>query len=318
VSLGAGGSIGAARGHAAGDTGDGFENITGSAFQDFLDGNSLANVLKGGSDTDILDGWDGQDTLMGGAGDDSLAGGAGPDVLNGGGGVDDIDYFFSPAGITVRLGFDGAETIAHGGDAEGDRISRVENVAGTEFDDVLIGNNLENLLTGIEGDDTLAGGARDDQLNGGRDNDTLKGERGDDTLLGDEGDDTVIGGKGADLLYGDDLLLRSSGKDTLKGGIGDDFLLGGRGDDALFGGMDNDTFIYFPDFGHDTIVDFQDEPGAEDVIEFATAMFADAATVLAASVQVGEDVVITFDADNAITLRGVNLADLGEDDFAFI
>jgi hypothetical protein len=29
-------------------------------------------------------------------------------------------------------------------------------------------------------------------------------------------------------------------------------------------------------------------------------------------------VVITFDADNVITLSGVNLADLGADDFAFI
>jgi Ca2+-binding RTX toxin-like protein len=184
------------------------------------------------------------------------------------------------------LGLDGHETVARGGDAEGDRISRVENVSGTEFNDVLIGNNLENLLTGREGDDTLAGGARDDQLNGGDNNDTLEGDRGDDTLLGDDGNDRVIGGKGADLLYGDDLFLLTTGKDTLRGGFGDDFLLSGRGDDRLFGGGDNDTFVYFADFGDDTIADFQDEPGAEDLIEFATAVFADAASVLAASVQV--------------------------------
>ena len=38
----------ASGGHATGDSGDGFENITGSAFDDFLFANAVANVLTGG------------------------------------------------------------------------------------------------------------------------------------------------------------------------------------------------------------------------------------------------------------------------------
>ncbi|MHC8407457.1 putative Ig domain-containing protein [Pseudomonas sp. TMB3-21] len=55
------------------------ENVTGSAYDDTLSGNSGANILNGGA---------GNDTLVGGSGDDRLIGGSGTDTLTGGTGAD--------------------------------------------------------------------------------------------------------------------------------------------------------------------------------------------------------------------------------------
>jgi Ca2+-binding RTX toxin-like protein len=121
----------ASGGHATGDTGDGFENITGSAFDDFLFANDVANELRGRAGDDQLFGLGGADTLLGGAGDDFLEGGAGADTLNGGsqGGIlfvaDVLSYVSSPAAVTVTLGNNGAETIGQGGHAQGDRIANI-------------------------------------------------------------------------------------------------------------------------------------------------------------------------------------------------
>ncbi|MDD4855760.1 MAG: calcium-binding protein, partial [Sulfuricurvum sp.] len=53
------------------DTMIGFENLTGSAFNDTLVGNAAANVLVGGSGNDVLSGAAGADTMVGGAGNDT-------------------------------------------------------------------------------------------------------------------------------------------------------------------------------------------------------------------------------------------------------
>ena len=73
----------------------------------------------------------------------------------------------------MALGKDGAQTIAHGGNAEGDKVSLIENINGTLFNDVLTGNNLTNWLYGNDGDDTIEGGAAGDVLTGGNGNDTV-------------------------------------------------------------------------------------------------------------------------------------------------
>ena len=55
---------------AGADTLKGFENATGSAFNDVLTGSKYGNVLDGGDGNDILSGGAGYDTLTGGAGGD--------------------------------------------------------------------------------------------------------------------------------------------------------------------------------------------------------------------------------------------------------
>lgn len=59
-------------GDAAGDTYSSIENLTGSAFNDTLTGNSNVNVLVGGNGNDTLNGRAGSDTLTGGSGNDTF------------------------------------------------------------------------------------------------------------------------------------------------------------------------------------------------------------------------------------------------------
>lgn len=75
-------------GDAAGDTISGFENITGSAFNDTLTGDAGANLIDAGGGADAVFGGGGNDTLYGGAGNDTLNGGAGADSMLGGLGSD--------------------------------------------------------------------------------------------------------------------------------------------------------------------------------------------------------------------------------------
>lgn len=160
----------ASGGDAAGDIISGFENIIGSAFADKLSGNGAANVLTGGG------------------GDDTLKGAGGADTLNGNEGNDTADYSSSNAAVDVNL-----ETgVGHGGHAEGDVLSLIENLKGSKYGDTLTGSNLVNKLDGGAGNDALHGGANTDTLIGGSGNDTLYGEAGHDTLTGGSGKDKFV------------------------------------------------------------------------------------------------------------------------------
>jgi Ca2+-binding RTX toxin-like protein len=87
-------------------TGSGKVNATGNALDNTLIGNSASNVLIGGGGADILDG---------------------------GGGIDKASYATSGLGVTVSL----ALGIGSGGDAQGDRLSNIENLTGSNFNDTL-------------------------------------------------------------------------------------------------------------------------------------------------------------------------------------
>jgi len=83
----------------------------------------------------------------------------------------------------------------------------------------------------------------------------------------------------------------------------------------MTGGSGNDTFVFYANFGQDTITDFAAGAGVGDVIEFHDGLFASFAAVQAASHQVGSDVEIDVDASNSILLKNVTLANLNQDDF---
>ena len=72
----------------------GFENVTGSDFNDILTGDSGTNLIFGGA---------GNDTINGGDGDDILNGGNGDDKLDGGNGTDTATYNDAAGGVTVSL-----------------------------------------------------------------------------------------------------------------------------------------------------------------------------------------------------------------------
>ena len=150
-------------GHAEGDTLTGIEYVLGSSHADHL----IADA--GGSG---LNGREGNDTLAGGAGSDwQLQGGAGADLVDGGAGFDFAVYGESDAGVTVNL----ATGTAEGGHAEGDTLTGIEGVYGSNHADHLTGDAGHNNLLGRDGDDTLEGGAGDDILQSGLGADMLDG-----------------------------------------------------------------------------------------------------------------------------------------------
>ncbi len=196
-------------GEAEGDRLISIENVTAAFGSDVIIGNAEANVLEG------LDG------------NDTLEGRAGADTLDGGEGIDTASYESSNAGVTVAL-HDVLGPRTGGGHAEGDTLISIENIAGSQFGDWLVGDENANDLFGNDGADTLVG-------------------------LG--GSDLLDGGEGDDILYGDadPRSLREAFMfhepitpdfDILVGGPGNDFLHGGGAGDWIDGGDDIDTASY--------------------------------------------------------------------------
>ena len=135
-------------GEADGDTLSGIEHVAGSGLDDILTGNSEINRLDGRAGADKLYGEDGNDTLVGGAG---------ADVLNGGAGIDTAGYENSGSGVSVDL-----VTGGFGGRAAGDTYVSIENVTGSNFNDVIIGDDAVNRLNGGLGADDLRGAGGND------------------------------------------------------------------------------------------------------------------------------------------------------------
>ena len=224
------------------------ENLIGSQFADRLIGNSQANTILGGDGNDIIDGKEGNDRLFGEAGTDSLfgqngndflVGGTDADLLDGGEGNDTASYFTSAAPVSVSL----TTGTGWAGDAQGDRLQAIENLEGSEFEDLLIGDSGNNILSGLGGSDLLYGKAGADLLDGGLGSDRLYGGDGDDLLYGRDGEDLLKGEAGDDLLFGNDgndRLYGQDGNDTLNGDAGNDDLDGGLGNDLLSGGYGDD------------------------------------------------------------------------------
>ena len=221
------------------------ENAIAGYGNDIVIGNAAANRLEGRTGDDFLRGLGGNDTLNGGDGDDTLDGGPGADMLDGGPGTDTASYQNSAGAVLVRLHNAAA---VKSGDAEGDTLTGIEHIVGSNHNDVLAGDGADNLLDGGAGDDVLYGGPAG----------------GDDRMYGGNGDDRVFGGRGNDTLTG------GAGNDVLKGGPGEDTLIADGDDmDVLFGGTGNDAFQFFPsDLGGGTIRDFTDGEDVIDLTEF--------------------------------------------------
>ena len=238
------------------DTLNSIENLTGSAFNDFLTGNALANVLTGGDGHDTLRGNGGDDTILGGLGDDLLYGNAGNDYMDGGDGYDRVGFFSgATAGVHVDLNIQGvAQDTGQGLDT----LVNIENATGTAFNDTLIGNDDSNWLGG--------------QSDAAGTIDTISGNGGDDLIADGIGDHVLDGGSGIDFfsfttqngvidltislalqgsaqntgagnltLTNFEGLSGSAGNDALTGDSAGNWLLGEQGNDTLVGGAGNDS-----------------------------------------------------------------------------
>jgi VCBS repeat-containing protein len=119
---------------------------------------------------------------------------------------------------------------------------------------------------------------------------------------------TLDGGTGSYVLDG------GAGKDTLVAGKGTQVLIGGPGDMLTGAKGYSDMFVFAPGFGDDTIRNFST---TSDTIQLSHLEFANFSAVLADARQVGNNVVITYDANDVITLTGVQLSQLHAADFHF-
>ena len=147
----------------------GVENVIGSPRGDTITGDDEANKLWGGGGADSLNGAGGDDTIDGGPGGDDIDGGAGDG--------DTVTYENSAAGVRATVSSTAAESTGNeGGDAEGDRLSTVENLVGSDHNDRLFGDGASNQLTGGDGDDRIVAGVGDDRVEGGAGADTMDGD----------------------------------------------------------------------------------------------------------------------------------------------
>ena len=171
-------TAGTATGGDGTDTITGFENVTGSAYNDTITGNYMNNVIDGG---------EGEDSFVASTGTDSYYGGYGSDT---------VDYSAMSYTSTIDLSSNYA-TIA----GKTDYLENIENVKGGTQADNITGDGAANILDGGSGHDTISGLGGQDYLKGGTGNDTLTGGDGDDTLEGGIGSDTLHGGDGSDRAY---------------------------------------------------------------------------------------------------------------------
>ncbi|MGV0761328.1 calcium-binding protein [Tistrella mobilis] len=219
--------------HAQGDRLISVENINGSMFRDMLQGDQ------------------GDNRLIGFDGDDLLRGEGGADILDGRQGIDVVSYFNSKAGVQVSL----TTGTGTGGDAEGDRLLNIENLAGTAFNDRLEGDDGANQLTGYDGNDLLRGLGGADILDGGAGTDSASyfdstGAVDVDLAAGAgagghaEGDQLISIENASGSLF-NDVLNGTAAANHLAGQDGNDVLRGRGGADLLDGGLGMDTASYF-------------------------------------------------------------------------
>ena len=176
-----------------GDIGD--ENVILGDGDDIFFSGGGDDSLVGGNGNDQIFAGDGNDELVAGAGDDLISAGAGDDVIlagsgadtiDGGAGLDTLSFFNSEGGVLLNL-----ETDVHGGLAQGDSITGIE---------IIIGSNGNDTIFADENAVEIVGGAGDDFISGGSGGNTLSGGSGTDTIVGGLGDDVINGGSGNDLL----------------------------------------------------------------------------------------------------------------------
>ncbi len=255
------------------------ENLTGSYFNDYFQGDDLHNKLEGMAGDDVLLGWGGDDLLLGGFGADYVVGGEGQDTVSGGfdadtlyggNGFDTVDYSYAYQGMKVSLLAGTAQTTNPAYYTDTDSLSGFERVVGTNFDDILEGDGAGNTLVGgfgadrlvgLGGNDTLDGGDGDDWMDGGAGADAFYGGAGTDSIdyqnstnvvgvnlttgFGNLGDALWDTYSGMENIFGSnhaagDLLIGNSVANIIVGNGGNDVIRGMDGKDHLEGGSGRD------------------------------------------------------------------------------
>ena len=196
-----------------------------------------------------------------------------PDTFAGSEGADWVNYAGSEAGVKIYLSDD--PIYADSGWADGDELSGINNLIGSNEADLLVGNGADNILRGGGGNDAFYGGDGADTIDGGEGRNFVfyqsagNGVRVDLTLAGAQQDfeeengftandneavgdiliniENIVGSDHNDWLTGNDNdngLIGGTGDDRIDSGGGDDIILGDLGADTIDGGAGEDTVSY--------------------------------------------------------------------------
>src|SRR4051812_10388197 len=193
------------------------ENVIGTSFADTLTANT-GNFVEGGGGDDVLFSLHGGNTLDGASGNDT------------------VSYANATQAVSVDLST--GLVVGEGTDV----LSEVENLIGSNFNDLLRGDAGSNLLTGGLGDDTMSSGGGIDTMVGGVGFDIVDVSPAGASVIinlqlgqvtGLDRNVTLSGIEGAVATNFDDTLLGDDGANRLSGGGGNDTLEGGMFFDTM-------------------------------------------------------------------------------------
>ncbi len=236
--------------------GSGDDTLTGTAGNNVIIGGSGNDIINGNGGNDTIDGGIGTDTatfttvgvaiaitmgatptvvyagssstltnietIVSGSGNDTFtSGGAGLTYsLDGGAGTDLITFAGEGAAVNVDLTSTGTGnfgTYTFIG-------SSIENLTGSNFNDVLTGTAAANVIIGGAGNDTISGSDG---------NDTLYGGLGTDTIHGGNNDDTIDDSTGSFATNSANVITGDAGNDSVYVFVANNTIDGGTGNNAL-------------------------------------------------------------------------------------
>jgi|AGTN01.3.fsa_nt_gi Hemolysin-type calcium-binding repeat (2 copies). len=138
---------------------EGDDTIFGTSAGESLGGGGGNDTIFARGGNDYLDGGSGNDVLFGEGGDDTFDPGLGNDQIFGGLGTDTVSYSPQSGAVTVDLSR-GVATKSYDGGT--DQLFSIENIQGSHYADILIGDGHDNTINGGFGADTITlGGGRD-------------------------------------------------------------------------------------------------------------------------------------------------------------
>jgi Ca2+-binding RTX toxin-like protein len=260
-------------------------------------GTAASEILTGSQFDDRIEGFGGDDTIRGLRGNDVLDGGTGDDLLIGRTGNDVYNVDSRSDRVVERFAEGDSDVVQSS--VSYILARNIENLTLSDNRAVRgIGNDLDNLIRSFSGDNILDGRGGADRMSGGQGSDTYIVDDVGDTIIEEDGQDidivrsSVSFALGGDLdprnfatAYlerlvlvgtgdvdgigserndrirgnsGDNILYGLAGEDHLSGGGGNDSLYSGPGHDFLTGGPGQDGFYFMDPFPHgqEWIVDF--------------------------------------------------------------
>jgi Ca2+-binding RTX toxin-like protein len=188
-------------------------------------------------------------------------------------------------------------------------LTATQALFGTALADKITGGGAGHVMTGYAGDDTYVVKAAGDQIveavGGGIDTAVVSGLL--QYILPDNVENLTVGGRSD--------VLGNSLNNVIIGGSNNQVIDGMGGNDILVGGAGSDAFQFTRGSGYDVIADFSHADG--DTIRLKDTPLLTWSDVQKAMTQDGSDVILRFDATDAVRIQNTTVAALTPHDFQF-